>query len=218
MPRLHLKPHVSFAMVDGRAVFLDLRSDRYLALDGVAAKAFDDLRLSADDRTSSMLAEPLLASGLFAIGDQPASVRPTSASVPRRSNRDEPGRPLTGDVLAVLALVVRARCALRVMPIARVLAGHMGRGTGVPAQPPSAVVALASRFRRARALVPIKPTCLQDSLALHAWLAAHGAFATLVLGVRLDPFAAHSWVQHGDTVLNDALDRVATYTPILAIE
>ena len=79
-------------------------------------------------------------------------------------------------------------------------------------------MALVSRFQRARSFVPIKPICLQDSLALREWLARRGAGAALVLGVRLDPFAAHSWIQLGDMVLNDSADRVSAYTPILAVE
>lgn len=218
MPYLHLQPDISFAIVDGRAVFLDLRGDRYLALDGLAAEAFDELRRSADGRTSDANAAPLLASGLFAAGNQPGSLRPAAACVPERSNRDETGPARVRDVLTAFALVVRARCALRMMPIGRVLARHANRRTDHAEQPPSAILTLASRFRRARALVPIKPTCLQDSLALHDWLVAHRAFPSLVLGVKLDPFAAHCWVQLGDTTLNDTPDRVGTYTPILVIE
>jgi hypothetical protein len=79
-------------------------------------------------------------------------------------------------------------------------------------------VVLASRFRRARAWVPIKPSCLQDSLALHQWLGRYGAGADLVMGVKLDPFAAHCWLQVGDIVLNDLPETVAAFTPILAVQ
>jgi hypothetical protein len=36
-----------------------------------------------------------------------------------------------------------------------------------------------------------------------------------VIGVKLNPFAAHCWLQVGDVVLNDLPERVAAFTPIL---
>jgi hypothetical protein len=39
----------------------------------------------------------------------------------------------------------------------------------------------------------------------------------LVLGIRLQPFSAHCWVQHGEFLINDTLDRVRTYAPVLVV-
>ena len=44
--------------------------------------------------------------------------------------------------------------------------------------------------------------CLLDSLILTQFLLAHGVSATFLIGVRTVPFAAHSWVQLHDCVLN----------------
>jgi hypothetical protein len=49
------------------------------------------------------------------------------------------------------------------------------------------------------------------------YLRRHQYFPDLVLGVRMMPFAAHAWVQDGDTVLNDTVDYVSAYTPILVV-
>jgi hypothetical protein len=38
----------------------------------------------------------------------------------------------------------------------------------------------------------------------------------LVVGVRIFPFEAHSWVQAGEVVLTDDLERTAAYSPIAA--
>jgi len=38
-----------------------------------------------------------------------------------------------------------------------------------------------------------------------------------VIGIRPDPFLAHCWVQHKGLVLNDDIDNVRTFTPILVI-
>ena len=47
-------------------------------------------------------------------------------------------------------------------------------------------------------------------------LFARGCRSTLVFGVTM-PFAAHCWVQVGETVLTDPLDIVLHYQPIFAI-
>ena len=41
--------------------------------------------------------------------------------------------------------------------------------------------------------------------------------AFLVIGVTASPFGAHAWVQIGDVVLNDSVDRVRRFVPILTI-
>ena len=49
---------------------------------------------------------------------------------------------------------------------------------------------------RVLGLLPRDPRCLMTSLVLTALLARRGIPATLVVGVRPDPFAAHAWVEH----------------------
>lgn len=59
--------------------------------------------------------------------------------------------------------------------------------------------------------------CLVRSLALFRMLARLEIFPDLVIGVTASPFAAHAWVQIGDVVLNDSIDRVRRFVPILII-
>lgn len=59
--------------------------------------------------------------------------------------------------------------------------------------------------------------CLHDSLALIHFLTTRGLIAQWVIGVRLRPFGAHSWVQRGSVVLNDQPDHVRAYEPILVV-
>ncbi|RZM28193.1 MAG: lasso peptide biosynthesis B2 protein, partial [Sphingomonas sp.] len=67
----------------------------------------------------------------------------------------------------------------------------------------------------ARRLWSSRDRCLPRSLALAHALRASGSAARLVLGVALNPFTAHAWVQDGDRVVNDTLDHAALFTPIL---
>jgi hypothetical protein len=59
--------------------------------------------------------------------------------------------------------------------------------------------------------------CLFDSLILSVFLTRHLVPNTVVIGVSTKPFAAHSWVQIGECVLNDTVEYVQTFKPILAI-
>jgi hypothetical protein len=59
--------------------------------------------------------------------------------------------------------------------------------------------------------------CLFDSLALIHFLAQYGLYPDWVFGVSADPFEAHCWVQAGQVVLNDTVERVSAFTPILTI-
>lgn len=59
--------------------------------------------------------------------------------------------------------------------------------------------------------------CLHDSLTLIRFLAARALFPNWVIGVRTRPFAAHSWVQSGNMVLNDLHENVRAFHPILVV-
>lgn len=73
-------------------------------------------------------------------------------------------------------------------------------------------------FERLRPLVfTSRAQCLLDSLALVRFLGLDGFMPRWVIGVRLAPFAAHSWVQCGPVVLNDQHEFVRQFRPILAV-
>ena len=57
--------------------------------------------------------------------------------------------------------------------------------------------------------------CLHDALTLTGFLAAEGIASQWVIGVRTRPFAAHSWIQIGNVVLNDHHENVRRFVPIL---
>lgn len=59
--------------------------------------------------------------------------------------------------------------------------------------------------------------CLLHALTLVTFLAIHGEFPCWVLGVRTEPWAAHSWVQHDDYLLDTNPEKVCEYQPILAV-
>jgi Transglutaminase-like superfamily len=73
-------------------------------------------------------------------------------------------------------------------------------------------------FRRLRPYFFVaEGNCLLHALTLVTFLAIHREFPCWVLGVRTEPWGAHSWVQHGDYLLDTNPEKVCEYEPILAI-
>ena len=73
-------------------------------------------------------------------------------------------------------------------------------------------------FRRLRPYFFVaEGNCLLHALSLVTFLAIHGEFPCWVLGVRTEPWGAHSWVQYGDYLLDTNPEKVCEYEPILAV-
>lgn len=80
------------------------------------------------------------------------------------------------------------------------------------------IVELVSVFRRLRPYAfATKDQCLFHALALLKFLAHYNLFPTWVIAVRPTPWAAHSWLQFGNHVLDCNPEEISGYTPILAI-
>jgi hypothetical protein len=72
-------------------------------------------------------------------------------------------------------------------------------------------------FHRWADWTPGPAKCLVRSFLLLRHLRRHGLDARWVFAVRTWPFEAHCWIQAGQTVLNDARDRLEAYAPILVV-
>jgi hypothetical protein len=76
---------------------------------------------------------------------------------------------------------------------------------------------LMAAFKDLRSLYPRPYLCLFDSLALLEFLASYRSFPRIVFGIVADPFEAHCWLQEGNVLLNDDLERVGKYKAILSV-
>ena len=65
--------------------------------------------------------------------------------------------------------------------------------------------------------LPFQGQCLHRAFMLRRLLARRGLSVHWVFGVRTWPFMAHCWLQAGDTLVADDLDRVLGFTPILVV-
>lgn len=223
MTYYRLPDHLSFCEVDGRTIFLDLQRDRYIQLDpdtrwilqryGEASKALEEAGPDV---------ERLRALGLIVPSEWPATLAPATTSVPLRSLLDEPcqsPRPAWPLLPELLETLLRSRRTLKRGGL-EVAVNEVRLRNAIPFGPAPSIAELAAtvgRFRAARRLIPVQPNCLLDSLSLSAFLSRRGARADLVFGVKLDPFAAHCWLQTADAIVNDGADIVTAFTPVLAV-
>lgn len=208
---------LSFGLVDGRPVFMDEREDSYFLLEPEQETQFLDL-LSPSARCRQV------STALRRALDLPAECQTLSPAQPPAAEcslLDVHGpRPRTrlADILTLWRTLHRVRRSLKQRPIQSLLDElRTSRQPGNGAPPPDRLIARALRFAAARRAVPIAPNCLSDSLALLVWLGPARSAATLVFGVKLDPFAAHCWVQAGVTLLNDRVDEIARFQPVRTV-
>jgi hypothetical protein len=239
MARYALADHVFVCLNGEHLVLLDLREDRYWALEAaqtaglgalvdgwpVKASAGTDSADSPSPETTAAI-EVLLGRGLLAQSVPPGkTATPVTASAAMREllcETDASSGPRLGSWLTFFTASAFAKLALRIWPFERVIRRAKQRKElqGPKASPLDAERArkLVEAFARYRVfLFSSKDECLYDSLALLEFLARYGIYPDWVFGVQTRPFAAHCWVQHGDLVFNDTVEHVSGYTPIMVV-
>jgi transglutaminase-like putative cysteine protease len=131
----------------------------------------------------------------------------TSAEAIARRERLSPAQKLSLAVEIVVAYV-RARRRLNsaeLRAVAATMRGATRSRTPSDEDSYAAGVRLGAITTRVLGALPVDRRCLTASLVLTALLARRDIAATLVIGVRADPFAAHAWVeQRGQPLLPPA--------------
>lgn len=210
---------VHLAAIDRDLVVLDLGTDAYFCLPDAVTRR-DGSPLS---RLSRLARQTLADAGLLDPSDSvsgPASPLPAfPLHPPVRDLRDLPAiRPSPGDTItAGLALFDLAR--LGPDPTTARLLSLATPERGAPLEATSSVrsdvVRAARVFADLLPWLPFEGACLRRSALLLAFLRRRGLAARWVFGVRVWPFRAHCWVQIDDLCLNDDVERLRAYTPIL---
>lgn len=217
MMHYRLPDHLGVCEVGDRTLMLDLRRDRYLELDPRTASAVRRWREVADgsSKDSASLAR-LLDCGMLIPGEPLRTSASDQCAVPHRNFMDcpQPFRKAWQLLPEIAATLWRVRRRLRHHGLEGAVGDVRFRKPCATRTNPLPDLAL---FRAARLLIPTAPNCLTDSLALSAFLSRRGISFKLVFGVKLDPFAAHCWLQNDEAILNDAADSVAAFTPILVV-
>jgi Transglutaminase-like superfamily len=236
--RWALAPHVRACASEDQVVLLDLRRDRYLAVGAAAAAALahavdgwphDDRHGagSGHDADAAPWAQSLAARGLLVDGPR-SSLRLPHACVPEATAslgaQDAVPHPRVGlrRSLSFARHTLAAATALRsrsLWSVVRAAARRRARRAPEAGMPcAEAALDAVAAYEWLRVFVyTSRDRCLFDSLALTGFLADEDLYPHWVIGVRTDPFAAHSWVQSGHTVLNDLHERVRRFKPILVV-
>lgn len=209
-----LRDNVTFCVAGEKIVFLDLSAGRYLGL-----SQSDETSLKSLVRSGSATSEEQdLSPGLLRllVPSTGHGVEPFKLTVmPTRSLLDEDcaPAPISRKIAAIYWLCMTKR-ALQYRP----LQAHIEDIRKCKAQCGSRPFefTMAQALEDIRTMATRHDQCLLRSLALMRWAASRGMALDLVFGVTARPFQAHCWVQHGDMVLNDSLDHVINFTPILA--
>ncbi|MEZ5987107.1 MAG: lasso peptide biosynthesis B2 protein [Hyphomonas sp.] len=230
MSAFSLTPDIYFCASDGAYIFLDARTDRYFAYTADTARLFSEI--ISTDRTEQLsqnaerLTDHLLRSGVLL---RPAAkAQPLKACTAARpeTSRFEQACLLAADTKSsdwshMLTALVRSWSLKRTHSLRGVISGARRWKENVPsghARTLDDVTGLTAQFLAlAPFLFTTKDACLFRSLFLMRFLAGHGIAVTWTFGVRLAPFGAHCWVEYEGAVLNDHLEHVGGFAPILAI-
>jgi Transglutaminase-like superfamily len=234
MARYGLARHVFVCRDEDYIVVLDLKRDRYFALEAAKTAALASAlpgwpsaaaQTPPSQSATDAVAAPLLRQG-WLLEASACSKDATPAQI------CGPEAELTGEtaaadpdiswrtVIAFATSSMFAKFALRFWPFERVIrrvadrrAAHASQGQALDLERARRLVAAFERMRVF--LFSTRQECLYDSLAVLEFLARHGEFPSWVFGVRARPFAAHCWVQHVGVVFNDTVEHVSTYVPIM---
>jgi hypothetical protein len=249
MPQYALARHVFVCVQGEHVVFLDVRKDRYFALESaktaglgyfvpgwpVAEPIAGGFAQHTTDATARVLAETVdhaTLSGVISVLLQkeiltadPAKGKSADATAvtPLRGDLtadalDE--RPRIGPLLfsRFITAAIRAQLLLNYKTFETVVERVKCRPKRATSITESELLALVSAFARLRPFFfTAKDACLFDALSLCEFLAGYRVFPNWVFGVQSRPFAAHCWLELDGVVLNDTVDYVQRYKPIMVV-
>lgn len=232
-----LGQHVFLCVCGRDFVLLDLIRDKYLALAITDASGLSALVRGwpvaslppshlATPEESASLAKALLEKGLLtadlATGKD---ATPIELHTPTRElTADMPERPALrpGVAAAFVGACITGRFLRRRRSIEHIVQRVRRRkdAAGFVAQEFDVARArnLIATFGSMRSLFfSTRNLCLLESIVLLELFGRYNLFPTWVFGVHVRPFAAHCWLQYEDLILNDTIDNVTRYTPIMTV-
>jgi hypothetical protein len=233
-----LSRHAFVCVAQGHAVFLDLKKDKYTALAHSEARALDgavlgwpftrvaagisDGSVQADQESvvRSLREEGLITDArLLGKDANPVTLERASSDL-RLSMEGEASASLlqvTNFVTAWALITLALRTRSLEYTVERIRRRKAEQRHAPPLDPEVLQPLIASYFTIQPHFFSAYDACLRNSLTLAEYLARHRMYPTWVFGVNMEPWRAHSWLQEGPLVLNDTVEHVRGFTPILTI-
>lgn len=204
-----IRPGLSYCLCEGRPIFLDIDSGRYSTLPEALCAPFSAL-LSGEDEIAVTAIERLQALGVIKKGvPTPAAIELLPAPTHQLAATRGELWPITAGIAQTVAAY-----HVRHVPLRKLLETEAGRRASNRSAADWDLGRLRGDFDRIASLVGEADACFPRSLAFRRLALRHGYRPAMVLGVKIDPFAAHCWVQSGSRVDNDSIERVRLFTPI----
>jgi hypothetical protein len=230
--------HHAFLCVARRyCVFLDIRNDRYFAVQREEIEALgpwlegwtiSNARTDVPSRPSgsaARIASELSRRGILTTlsrGTKP--VRSEAIVAPTMNVTAHVNRPGAATLLRhginFLSSIVRVRQQFKKHSLESMTHNIVARRYSAASRSRVDIpreICLVSVFNLWRSCYPRPYVCLFDSICLLDFLAQYALFPRLVFGVNAEPFQAHCWLQEDRMVLNDTVERVSAYTPIMSV-
>ncbi|WP_198351105.1 lasso peptide biosynthesis B2 protein [Flavisphingomonas formosensis] len=211
----HFASHLRAAAIGDHLVIMDLAANSYVCVAGALIPASDDTPLIERINEATRLA--LIEDGVLVAKAEDGL---EAADLPAYPTRDlpfemPPAWPGLATTVELLARIVLAQGARRFPSPARWLR-RLNSKDRFDVLPEAEIVWRVRQVQSAALYLPGMSGCLVNSMVLHGLLRSRGARTRWVFGVRLHPFEAHCWVQWRDLVLNDRVEHVRWFTPVVA--
>lgn len=216
-----LKPGIHCCLRDNTPIFLDLTANRYFQLGDEASQAFLALVqgvVLAEDQAACL--RRLEAGGLLeeVPGDaEDAAAIVTCHALPTRQIAGKPGMAALALLFLVLPMLLVTRLRLHLFPKSVLQQVGKRRFHRAALRPLVSNASLIAAFDLAGLILSRADRCLERSLVMRDLLLLSGHSVDLVLGVATRPFGAHCWVQQGDRLIGDSIERVSFFQPIAVL-
>jgi hypothetical protein len=235
-----LRHHVHVCAVRDGVIFLDAERGRYRALSGSHMHALATVvegwpaspelgaAVPSDEVAAMRIADAYVDEGLLTRqASQGRSATPPALAVDAVTTAvgADVRRPCSiaiADVInfvraCVLSAVALQHHSMKVILEAALMRKQQGVSAGEQVGE-ERLIELVCTFRTLRSRsFSARGQCLFHALALLEFLSRYQCYPTWVIGVRTDPWAAHSWVQQGCYVLDGTPESVRFFTPIVVI-
>lgn len=241
--RAWLARHIHVCRLNSTVIVLDVARDRYLGLSGSVERVLagavpgwpPDPHLPEEERSHvavsrdeiSKILRNLVAEGVLTDEESdgktatPAGLDPNAPRIALDRNVSRSRGIRFSDVITFLAACVSTAWSLRGRSLQYALESVAVRRTRQSIAVPfdgELAADLVAIFRRLRSFTfSGHRRCLFHALTLMKFLSRYGLYPTFVMGVKVEPWAAHSWVQHGEYILDGTPEQVRFYKQILVI-